>query len=327
MTFRHFLSWKPLFYNGLLPALRMLGPTRGDAILGGLGRVTALWPWRRRELHLALMRLRSATGSVWEIPAKRAALEANVFRYLARDCQLDGASDEDFFGRFDVQGFEHLQEALKQGRGVILVGSHLGAHLSANHWIYRQGLAQKLLTQRPQRLSRYQSDKYDFADDPNPQSGFFLKRNLPPGEAAKRIFRTRKALRNGEIVYLTGDVPWTGPNTRPARFLGHRLTFLSLWAEFAALFGSTVVMVFCTHQPGGRQALTFEPLGTIEHGEEGEAVERYIGRLEEQIAAHPEDAVAHLLWSCYGPPLEVGDVGKETRRRATKRPVRTAHSV
>ena len=38
---RRVLSWKFVFYDLLLPALRMLGPTRGDAILGLLGR----WPW------------------------------------------------------------------------------------------------------------------------------------------------------------------------------------------------------------------------------------------------------------------------------------------
>lgn len=319
MTFRHFLSWKPLFYGGLLPALRVFGPKRGDAILGAFGRVLAAWPVRSQELNAALKQMRRDTQAHWDLAQTRTKLDGNILRFLARDCPLDGASDDEVFERFDVHGFEHLEKALGQGRGVILVGSHLGAHLSATHWLYRRGLPLKMLIQRPQRISRFQSNAYDIIDDPHPQSGFFLKRNLSPDEASKRIFRTRTALRDGQIVYMMGDVPWTGPNTRPARFLGYRRTFQSLWAEFAALFRAPVVNVFCTHLPGGRYKLTFEPAGMIRRGDEGEAVERYLSRLEAEIAAHPADAVAHLLWSCYGPPK---DGETNIRRRPTKRPAR-----
>ena len=323
MTFRHFMSWKPLFYNGLLPALKVLGPSRGDAVLGAFGRLLASWPPRRRELFRALTRLRRETNAKWDIPKTQARLEGNVLRYLARDCRLDGGTDAEFFARFDVSGFEHLEEAISQGQGVILVGSHLGAHLSANHWIFRRGLPLKMLIQRPQRVSRYQSAKYDLADDSNPQSGFFLKRNLPSEEATKRIFRTRRALREGEIVYLMGDVPWTGANTQSARFLGYRRTFQSLWAEFAARFRAPVVTVTCTHRPEGRYALTFEPGGIVEKGEEGTAVARFLSRLETKIVAHPDDATAYLLWSCYGSPTD----GEGTSRRTpTTRPINVPQS-
>ncbi|MBV8383601.1 MAG: hypothetical protein JOZ63_13410 [Planctomycetaceae bacterium] len=47
---RDVLSWKFLFYEAFLPALRRPGPARRDAPLGGLGRrAAALWPPRRRE--------------------------------------------------------------------------------------------------------------------------------------------------------------------------------------------------------------------------------------------------------------------------------------
>ena len=316
MTFRHFLSWKPLFYGGLLPTLRLLGPSRADSVLGGFGRLLAFWPSRRRELRDALTRMRRETHAEWDVDDVRAGLDGNILRFLARDCPLDGATDDEVFARFDVEGFVHLAEAVERGRGVILVGSHLGAHLSATHWLYRRKVPLKMLIQRPQRISQYQSDAYDLLDDPHPQSGFFLKRNLSAEEASKRLFRTRTALRDGQVVYMKGDVPWTGPNTRPARFLGYRRTFQSLWAESAALFRAPVVMVFCTHLPGGRYRLTFEPAARIHRGAEGEAVKRYLARLEDEIIAHPGDAVAHLLWSCYGPPRE-GETN--VRRRQTKR--------
>ncbi len=187
---------------------------------------------------------------------------------------MDGDHAERFFSRFDVSGFEHLENARAHGRGVILLGCHLGPHLAAPHWLYRRELPLRMLIQRPAHVSRRLNAEFDIEDGPHPQAGFFLRRRLTPEEASKRVFRTRAALRDGLIIYLKGDVPWHGPNTRPGRFLGQDHDFQSLWAEFAALFRAPVVPVFCSHLPHGRYGLTFDPLITIARGEEGPAVTR-----------------------------------------------------
>jgi lauroyl/myristoyl acyltransferase len=135
-----------------------------------------------------------------------------------------------------------------------------------------------------------------------PQSEFFLRRGLTPALATERLLRARGALREGLAVYLSGDIPWTGPNTRPGRLLGQSRTFLSVWADLAVVTRAPVFLVFCTHRPGGRYALTIEPPWSLAAGDEPAAVTRYLARLESEIATHPADAVAHLLWPCYGPP-------------------------
>jgi lauroyl/myristoyl acyltransferase len=317
VTFRHLLSWKPLFYDGLIPALRAMPPSQADAVLGTLGRLLARWPARRSELIRALQRVKHSAGADWDLRETLPGLAANVPRFLARDRPLDGADDAEFAARFDVQGYEHLRDALDRGRGVILAGSHLGAHLSAPHWVYREGLPLRMLIQRPRHVSRLLDSRFD-EDGPNPQSGFFLRRYLSPEEASKRLFRTRAALRGGTIVYIKADVPWVGPNTRPGRLLGYSRTFQSLWAEIAGLFRAPVVPVFCTHRPGGRYALTFEPAWTVRRGEETEVVARYLARLEAEILENPTDAVAHLLWPCYGPPED--EARFLARKRGTPQP-------
>lgn len=300
MTLRHLLSWKSLFYEGLLPALRRLGPAPGDAILGGLGRLSArAWPPRRRALVRALESGRSALRAGWEPEALRPALAANSLRFLARDYLLDARGDAEVLSRFDVDGDASLQSALGRGKGAILVGSHLGGHIAALHWLYRRGVPLRLLVQRPRHVSRGLERWFD-RDEPHPQSEFFLRRNLGPAQAAERMLRARAALRDGYCVYLSGDIPWTGANTRPGRLLGRSRTFLSVWADLAVLTGAPVYSVFCTHEPGGRYALSLEPMGTLARGEEPAAVARFLARLESEIAAHPTDAVAHLLWPCYG---------------------------
>jgi lauroyl/myristoyl acyltransferase len=324
VSLRHLLSWKPLFFDVLLPALRRLGPARCDAALGGLGRLLAAWPPRGRVLASALERAGRALGADWDPTTTRTALAANIPRFLARDCPLDGAPDAEVFARFDVRGAEHLDAALAAGRGAILLGGHLGAYLAAVHWLDRRGVPLRLFVQRPRHVSGELQRRFDRDDGPHPQAGLFLRRGLSPAEAADRILRARAALRDGHAVYLCGDIPWASGNARPGRLLGHRRRFLAVWADLAVLARAPVVPLFCTHRPGGRFALTIDPPWSLSPGSEDAAVARYLERLEAEIAAHPADAVAHLLWPGYGPPPSVGSPSlpnSRTRRRPGPHPL------
>lgn len=291
MDWRRFLTWKTLFYGVALPALRRLGPARCDAALGVLGRCASWTGPGRRAI------IRPDRGD----RALRRRLAANAARFLARDYPLEGVDDAAVFARFEVHGFEHVTAALDQGRGLILLGSHLGGYLAAVHWLYRRGVPLRLLVQRPRHVSRELHHQFARSEGPHPQSGFFLRRGMPPAEAAARLLRARAALRDGLAVYLSGDIPWDSPNSRPGTLLGQRRSFLAIWADLAALTGSPVVAVFCNHRPAGRFALRFEPLGPIENGTEAAAVARYLRLLDRAIALDPADAVAHLTWPCYAP--------------------------
>jgi lauroyl/myristoyl acyltransferase len=301
VTLRHLLSWKALFYDAVLPALRQLGPARGDALLGGLGRlVSAFQPGRRGEIAAAVASAKAALGAEWDITATARAVAANIPRYLARDYPLDGAGDDDVLSRFDVTGADHLDEALASGRGVILVGSHLGAHVAGLHWLYRRGVPLRLLVQRPGHVSRSLKVRFD-EGGPHPQPRFFLRRGLATGDAAERLLRALGALRDGHAVYLNGDIPWPGPNARPGRLLGRDRAFLAIWADLAVLARAPALFVTCTHAPRGRYALDIAPPFELRPGDEPAAVAAYLARLESAILAHPADAVAHLTWPCFGP--------------------------
>jgi lauroyl/myristoyl acyltransferase len=300
---RDILSWKFLFYHLLLPVLRRLGPARSDAVLAALGRsIAALWLPRRWEHTAALRRIRDALGSDQASEALRPELAAATMRFLARDYPLQGASDAGIRSRFDVSGLDALRATLDRKEGAILVGSHLGGHIAGLHALYRLGVPLRLLVQRPAHVSAELNGSFDRCDVPYPQSGFFVRRGLAPVVAVERILRARAALRDGLAVYLTGDIPWEGPNSRPGRLLGQTRRFLSVWADLAVQTRVPVFFVFCSHLVGGRYALRIEPPWWLTRGDEPAAVVRYLARLEAAIAADPADAVAHLLWPCYGPP-------------------------
>ena len=203
--------------------------------------------------------------------------------------------------RFDVRGYERLSATLADGRGAILVGSHLGAHIAGVHWLFRRGVSVRLLVQRPRHVSRELNRRFD-AGGRHPQAEMFLRRDLSRAVAVERVFRARAALRDGLAIYLNGDIPWTGPNTCAGRLLGRSQRFLAIWTELAVLTSAPVFFVFCTHLPGGRFALEIEAIGHLHAGEEESAVADYLKQLEARIEASPADAVAHLGWPCYVSP-------------------------
>src|SRR5262249_1966395 len=188
-------------------------------------------------------------------------------------------------------------------------------HIAALHGLYRLEVPLRLLVQRPGHVSPELNRWFDRSDVPYPQSGFFVRRDLSPVMAVQRILRARAALRAGLPVYPTGDIPWDGPNSRPGRLLGQTYRFLSVWADLAAQTRAPVFHVFCNHRAGGRYALVIDPPSRLQRGDESAAVVRYLHRLEHAIAAHPADAVARLLWPCYGLPARQAVVALRQGRR------------
>jgi lauroyl/myristoyl acyltransferase len=314
-TLRRIWSWKFFFYEFLLPALRALGPLVGDTILGYIGWLAiSLRPRSKRMIRSSLCRTAAALDADWSIEATWPKLAANMARFLARDYPLDGQSDPEVLARFEVRGYERLQTALADGRGAILVGSHLGAHIAGVHWLFRRGVPLRLLVQRPRHVSRTLDRLFD-AGGPHPQAEMFLRRDLSRAVAVERIFRARSALRDGLAIYLNGDIPWSGPNTCAGTLLGHPQRLLAIWTELAVLTGAPVFLVFCTHRFGGQFALEIEALGRLRPGEEELAVADYLKQLEARIATSPADAVAHLLWPCYRSPAAVNSPFITPRRR------------
>ena len=319
---RDVLTWKFVFYHGLLPALRRLGPAWADAILGMLGKCsTSLWPPRKRRLAGALEFAReglSHYSPTWDADTLAPDLAAGSLRYLARDYLL--AEDNDrVLPLFDVSGEAALNQAMAKGRGVVLVGSHFGGHIAAFHWLYRMGFPLRLMVQRPRHVTQALSAFFD-QNEPRPQSDFFLTRSMDTTACVSRILNARAALREGIAVYLPGDIPWNGLNSRTGRLLGRTHPFLSVWADLAAITSAPVFHVICTPRANGRFALAFEPAGTIAPGRESAAVDRYLARLDAAIAADPADAVAHLLWPCFGPAIK-------PTRCSSARPSRRASAV
>ena len=172
-----------------------------------------------------------------------------------------------------------------QGKGCIVLANHFGAHLLPAHWLFRENYPVRFYMERPRHISRYMSRHFQ-TDGPLGQDKLFISRQGVPADSASSILRAARAIKAGMLLYLAGDVRWTGKLTETAEFLGRSMRFSTTWVVLAAMTEAPVVMVFCRMEPDGRYHIEFRPAFHVpkdapEHGETavlGPALPRDPGR-------------------------------------------------
>jgi KDO2-lipid IV(A) lauroyltransferase len=299
---RRGLNIRKWFLGIVLPLLRRLPLPRASRMIAGIGRIEyAMFPELRAAFDAAAARGAERLGGRWEPAEVGRALCGNQVRFRSRDRLLDGVPDRRIKTLFSVTGRDELDAALGQGKGVILLSSHFGGHLLPAHWLFRQGYTLRFYMERPRHVSRYLTQQFA-TDGPLGQDKLFISRKGDPAGSAGSIFRATKVLQAGMMIYLAGDVRWTGPNTQVARFLGQRYHFSATWVRLAALTGAPVVPVFCPMLADGTYRIDFRPsfqipTETMHNGQTLTWVQSFLETLEDEVRRHPDNSNEYFFWS------------------------------
>ena len=112
----------------LLVVIRLLPRTVAMKLLGSLGAVV-FWVMKEERLK-AISNLNIAYGQE-KSPAEIHAMAKEVFVNLGKSgaefaIKMSQNNPEKFFENLEVRGDEHLQEAIKKGRGILGLISHMG---------------------------------------------------------------------------------------------------------------------------------------------------------------------------------------------------------
>ncbi len=285
-----------------VPLIRQLPLTAATRLMASFGRLEyRLSSGLRRSFLTAVEHGSEVLGCHWDIPAISRELAGNHILWRARDLLLDDVSDQRAEEMFVVTGRENLEAACALGRGCLVLASHFGAHLMPAHWLYRHHYPLRLYMERPRHISRFMSRRFDETDGPLAQDKLFISRQGMPADAAGSILRASRAIRAGMLLYLAGDVRWTGQMTETANFLGRLMRFSTTWVVLAAMTDAPVVVVFCRVESDGRYHVEFRPAFQVpataaEKGNAGEWVERFIAVLEEQVRRYPTNSNEYFFW-------------------------------
>jgi lauroyl/myristoyl acyltransferase len=191
-----------------------------------------------------------------------------------------GRADIDAF--VHVDGLEHLEAALKLGRGAILVGGHIGSIALAVQSLavrgYRvTGVVEEI---KPPELLQFWQKR---------RQALGLEIVFTNGLAARALLA---ALRRNEVVALVSDrdVTGTGPKVR---FFGVETTFAEGAAAFALRTGAPILPAMAWRLTDGTVQAAIEPPLAVPasgHGPQARLrlTQAIATRLEYHIRSHPE---------------------------------------
>src|SRR6185437_9226049 len=192
---------------------------------------------------------------------------------------------EDF--RIDAQGVEELHRHLDQGRGVLLLGAHVGSF----------EVLRVLAAKKPQYQLKLVMDK-----SKTPALTALLE-TLAPGLAGSIIDTARggtdivlalsEAVREGAMVTLLGDRGRPHELMREVPFLGTDAAFPAAPWQIAALLKVPVVLCLGMYRGGNRYDLVFETLAEqveLPRTDRNAALDAYIRRYAERLEHHLREA-------------------------------------
>jgi KDO2-lipid IV(A) lauroyltransferase len=192
-----------------------------------------------------------------------------------------------------VQGLHYLDEALKEGRGVVLMAGHLGIpHLSFNALRtmgYDLILLSGVTPKEPKHAKIRYYDTY--------QNTIFVNDLSSSEEYKKRIFET---LRAGKIIYYDGDAG-EGRIKEKVSFLGKIMEFPTGMIHLAHQAKAAIVPFIHLYEKGKITLILKE---TADHywvngeGEYRKIVEAFAKLLESYILTYPEQYLG-----IYGPTI------------------------
>jgi KDO2-lipid IV(A) lauroyltransferase len=298
---RRWVNGRRFLLRRVLPILRLFPLPFASRMIAGIGKLEyRMLTELRQRFDSAVAGASEALHCSWDVPAVSEELAGNHIRWRTRDMLLDGVADRRVGRLIHVEGRESLDAARAHGRGVIILACHYGSHLMPAHWLFREQYPLRFYMERPKHVSKYMARKFQ-SDGPLGQDKLFISRKGDAAGSASSILRASKILKAGMLVYLAGDVRWTGPHTQPATFMSRLYNFSATWVNLATLTGAPVVPVFCQMRTDGIYQIEFrEPLrippDTVKAGRAGLWVQDYIRMLEEQVRRYPSNSNEYFFW-------------------------------
>ena len=246
LLFKHRLEYVALL--AIAPLIRALPRPLALRFGSGIGGLSH-WLLRARRA-LAEDNVRQAFPD-WPSQQVSAMVKQN-FEHLGMSAvdflRLDLFTADDLEKNFDIQGFEHLHEALAMKRGVILLTGHLGFWEVGNFVFPTLGIP---LDNIAKPLKNRLADAYFHrirthfgADIINSRKG------------ARQIL---KSLQAGHAIGLLLDQHISPPGSIQVDFFGRKAYVTTAITNLAMKYQIPIVATFCLRQPDNRYKAWFEP--------------------------------------------------------------------
>jgi len=233
-----------------------------------------------------------------------------VFHEFWKDTLFFSLSEEEktALKKAEIQGLDHLQDALKRGRGAILWESGsfgrrnlpkqiLHANGFSVHQVHTEQHIGGFLvkgfrsTSRPQIWIRNNIIKPFFEGC---EKQFVAEIIYLPFDPNSLAFTRRllEVLKKNAVICIRADIGH-GQKLIPLELLGHTRLFATGMVSLARMSGASILPMFCIQERSGKTTLALERPISIENGIDREnglrnSVAEYVDLLESYIRRYPE---------------------------------------
>lgn len=293
-------------FFGLIRALPHNAARGAGAVLGGLAhRLDG------RHRKVALDNLAAVFPE--RDPTERKRIVRDCFRHfggLAFDrLSMTRFDAGETCSRMTLDGWQHLLDAERDGRGVLLLTAHIGSWDMMEVTAIYRGPAHVIVrpTDNPHLNRRMNGLRERFGNVSMPRRG--------AGRAAMRV------LKSGGRVWILADHRVHPHEGIELPFLGRPATTSTLAARLALRYGTPAVPIFCYPEPNGRYRIEVRPaIRPEESGDDAVAAltSRYVEATEVEIRRHPEMWLwMHNRWRHRRRPRKQAETGTGTKAGAS----------
>ncbi len=284
-----------LFEPAVLRALCRCPPPLTYAGLSLLGRLRyRLWRRRRRAVENRI------TALVGPLPSDRLdrvveTLFVNALQDRVRELPLSSLGDEALAQFVTIEGMEHVDSALRDGTGGLLLGTRVGSPYMICY-VLRRMRYPLVRAGRPGVVTR----RLDAEVYPGLERALgtvfddiFLAKGRDSGRLALQLKRMHSVLRSNRLLFVRAD---GGSVTRPVEvpFFGRDVGFPPGWVSLARLTGAPAMPVFMVREgrAGAVRIQIHSPISRklIEAPDPAAPVAAYAEALEAHVRRHPCNA-------------------------------------
>ena len=190
------------------------------------------------------------------------------------------------------EGWAHLEEAIDQGTGGIILMSHMGTWEAAATIMKKRDPKMRLLLYMGKK---HKEQIGGFIKEGLSRSGIRIVAVDPEGDSTLDIIEGIHFLRSGGLISLTGDRPWSGQErTVSVQFLGHEAQVLEAPHMIALLSGAPIFIFFsfrtgkrCFHTAVSKPIFVKATTRNDRRAVIQRSAQQYADHMERMLRQHP----------------------------------------
>lgn len=243
------------------------------------------------KYRVAVVRKNLAMAFPDKTEKERLKIEKRFYRHLCdifiETAKLAHISDRQMERRVRIEGMEHVDRALDQGRSVVLMLGHFG------NWEWVTSIALKIRPEavsceiyHPLRDKAFDKVMFDLRSR-------FGTENIPMANTLRRLLQITREGKNFVCGFISDQRPLTPVLKYWTDFMGIDTAYLNGGEAIGQRLGAEFIYLEMMPQKRGHYVMTLSQLKPIDDGEENPYSRAYLARLEESIRRSPSS----WLWS------------------------------